>query len=299
MKLLLFTKKTIEKIIRNQKLGVFDFFTSSDLGRSETRAIIKQGILSIDNQNVDLSSIKRLKEDTIYFIQDKKFKPLILFSEKTNKVYKLIPTRDYPSFTIAGSPMHQITFSTPKKDTESKVKLFGRIDKNSIALDTCFGLGYSAIELSKRCKEVYSFEKDEIVLKIAKINPYSSEAFKSDKIKLKQEDVFSGIKNFPENYFDIILHDPPTFTISPELYSREFYSELHRVLKNKGLLYHYTPRPGNKKLKRDFPNEVKKRLADSGFIILKYSDIAQGFICRKNDFYIENKNKRFLTSKFL
>jgi predicted methyltransferase len=58
-----------------------------------------------------------------------------------------------------------------------------------------------------------------------------------------EEDILEGIKQFSDNFFDEIIHDPPTFKYSPDIYSKQFYEELFRVLKKGGKLYHYSPLP--------------------------------------------------------
>ena len=65
--------------------------------------------------------------------------------------------------------------------------------------------------------------------------------------------------------FDAVLHDPPSFGIAGELYSQTFYDQLARVLKRKGMLFHYTGTPNKLTSGRDVPNEVATRLRRAGF----------------------------------
>ena len=90
-----------------------------------------------------------------------------------------------------------------------------------------------------------------IVLAISneKFNPYSKELFSNEKIEIRQKNIFEEISQFEDSFFDRIIHDPPTFKYSPELYSREFLAELYRVLKKGGILYHYCPCPQKTKEK--------------------------------------------------
>ena len=64
---------------------------------------------------------------------------------------------------------------------------------------------------------------------------------------------------------DAILHDPPRFGIAGELYSQAFYDQLARVLKPRGLLFHYTGSPNKLTSGRDVPREVQQRLTRAGF----------------------------------
>ncbi|HIE35858.1 MAG TPA: hypothetical protein EYP89_01300 [Candidatus Omnitrophica bacterium] len=186
-------------------------------------------------------------------------KKIALFSKKTNLFYKLMPTGDWPTICLGSVPMHKLP--SPKKDTQRKI---GFLRPYGVVLDTCAGLGYTAILSSSKVKKVITFEKDENVLFLVRLNPFSKGLFKAKNIELKEEDVIEGIKKFKGNYFDCILHDPPTFKLSPSLYSESFYIQLFRVLKIKGKLFHYTPLY---KIKRgyDFPAKVKGNLKKSWF----------------------------------
>ena len=77
------------------------------------------------------------------------------------------------------------------------------------------------------------------------------------------------------------MHDPPRFSGSTgDLYSLEFYKELHRVLKPRGLLFHYTGEPR----RRGAPSILKgirERLEKAGFRVLYYDEDAQGYVAAK------------------
>ena len=64
---------------------------------------------------------------------------------------------------------------------------------------------------------------------------------------------------------DAILHDPPRFGLAGELYSQAFYGHLARVLRRKGMLFHYTGAPNRASRGRDMAGEVAKRLRTAGF----------------------------------
>ncbi|PMP92734.1 MAG: hypothetical protein C0171_00095 [Caldisphaera sp.] len=59
------------------------------------------------------------------------------------------------------------------------------------------------------------------------------------------------------------------------LYSKEFYKDLLSVLKQNGILFHYTGEPCRVKGK-SFPSRISSKLKSVGFRILKYDDIAMG-----------------------
>lgn len=184
-----------------------------------------------------------------------------MFSEETNLYYKLMPTTDWPTITLSSTPMHRYVHVSPKEDTETKIKEITPI-KGQV-LDTCCGLGYTAIMASRKAEHLHVFEKDNNVLFIAGLNPHSLELFNNPKITIHKQEIFEGIKQFENETFDRIIHDPPTFRYAPELYSSEFHSELYRVLKG-GILYHYCPCPQKTK-GRQFYITILKKLQEAGF----------------------------------
>ncbi len=185
---------------------------------------------------------------------------------RSGKYYKLLPTvpTSYPSLEISGIHMHRIWNSDPKQDTIQKIRA-ARIRRNDIVLDTCMGLGYTAIWSAKRgAHRVYTVEIDPNVIGIAKQNPWSWELDR-DNITTIKGDVTRLIREFPDNFFDKVIHDPPRISAETgDLYGSEFYRELYRVLKPGGVLFHYTGNPG-KKRKGNFPGRVASRLKNAGF----------------------------------
>ena len=136
-------------------------------------------------------------------------------------------------------------------------------------LDTCTGLGYTAIEASKRAEEVYTYEIDEAVAELQKINPYSEGLFKNNNIIRSLGDVFIEIRKLRNEFFDRIIHDPPRLSLATLLYSQEFYNSMFRVLKRPGKIFHYTGSPGSKYRKVDLKKGVMRRMGISGFCNLK------------------------------
>ncbi len=181
---------------------------------------------------------------------------------------------------IDGVRMHQTKNKTPLQDAADKASVLG-VRTGSIVLDVCTGLGYSAIACTKAgAGMVYTIEKDESVLRIAKENPFSKELFSNPKIEIVNKDAVEAIRAFPDGFFDCVLHDPPRLSHAGELYSLEFYKQLHRVLKNEGKLFHYTGTPGAARGK-NIPKGVKQRLAEAGFMEIKWVEGCLGFTAKK------------------
>jgi predicted methyltransferase len=82
---------------------------------------------------------------------------------------------------------------------------------------------------------------------------------------LIQADIVERIPTLADQSVDAVLHDPPRFGIAGELYSQTFYEQLARVLKRRGLLFHYTGTPNKLTSGRDVPKEVSTRLRHCGF----------------------------------
>ena len=100
------------------------------------------------------------------------------------------------------------------------------------------------------------------------LNPWSPEnsGDADDRLSLTQADITDAIALIPDGSVDAVLHDPPRFGIAGELYSAAFYQQLARVLRRKGLLFHYTGSPNALSSGRDVPREVARRLHGAGFV---------------------------------
>jgi predicted methyltransferase len=240
---------------------------SLDLGMSESVVHIKdQNIVFPDGQKITQDDVKKImKKDTVCFIiENSRLIKAVIFSEDTNKFYKLVPTgqNTWPTLEISGIRMHVTKSMSPKEDTEKKISYVQPC--TGTVLDTCTGLGYTAI-LASKTAEVYTFEIDKNVIEIQRLNPYSQALFDNPKIHRYNEDIFVAVKKFKDNFFDRIIHDPPRLNLSTLLYSQEFYNECYRVMKKQGKIYHYTGDPGSKKRGLDIASGVIKRMAKSGF----------------------------------
>jgi predicted methyltransferase len=244
------------------------------LGRTKTKVIVKEDTVLFNDKEILLEEFKKVKEGACYIVdEDNLVKQISFFSDETNLYYKLVPTGSWPTIKLSSVPMHRHIGVSPKKDTESKIKDVWPV--RGIVLDTCCGLGYTAIMASKNAEKVHTFERDENVQRIAHYNPYSQELFDNKKIEIHLESVDLGIKNFSNEYFNRIIHDPPTFKISPELYSDEFYKELYRVMKKGAILYHYAPWPG--KLKgNEFYKKIICKLEQVEFKKIEYHESSSG-----------------------
>jgi hypothetical protein len=150
------------------------------------------------------------------------------------------------------------------EDANMKAKLCAR--KGIDMLEICTGLGYASIACLKRgVRSIVTIEKDKDVLELAKLNPWSQKLFTDDRATVIIGDATDQILAIDDNSFHAVMHDPPRFSMAPELYTTDFYGQLFRVLKRKGILLHYVGSPGAKHRKRDLQKGIMRRLREAGF----------------------------------
>lgn len=207
----------------------------------------------------------KLKDRTIYYRDGEDFAPV---SRYAGSLIKLVPTQwGAPTFEIDGIKMLPTSKESPLDDARRKVALVQ--PRNKIILDTCGGLGYfAACCLEAGVAHIHSFEKNEDVLWLRTLNPWSPDPdapSSGDRLQLTHADVTAAILDIPDASVDALLHDPPRFGIAGELYSQMFYRQLARVLRGGGRLFHYTGSPNKLTTGRDVPREVQKRLEIAGF----------------------------------
>jgi hypothetical protein len=265
-----------EQLVGAHLWGKEEIGISLDLGISLDKVKIKEDEFEFpDNQKLSLRIIRKIAKsnDQCFFVEGSEAFKIQLLSKDTNKFLKLHATglATAPVREISGIPMQKHKDMSPLLDAKRKIDEIAPISGK--VLDTCCSLGYTAI-LAGQSAEVNTFEIDPGVIEIARHNPHSQELFSNPRIKLEMGDVSEEIKKLEQESFDFIVHDPPTLSIAGDLYSSAFFSELLRVLKPKGRLYHYAGSPGAKYRNQDIVKGVKKRLKGAGF--LKVSDTYDG-----------------------
>jgi predicted methyltransferase len=176
--------------------------------------------------------------------------------------YRLFPTDGAPALVVDGVLMHRRQGTTPDADAREKVRAL-RI-RGGRVLDTCAGLGYSAIAAAEAGAHVLAVEVDPGVLAAARGNPASAGLFEHPSIALVLADSVELVAALPSGAFAAVLHDPPTLSRAGDLYAGTFYRELHRVLARHGQLFHYTGEPGAAR-GRDVASGVVRRLEAAGF----------------------------------
>jgi len=221
---------------------------------------------------------KLIEKDNKYYIEKKgKLEKVAIF---TDHYYSLKPYNGIPLLEIDGIRMHLIKeYPNPLQYAKEVVKTIKFTGKETV-FDTCGGLGYLAIEESKKAKKVISCEIRKEILTLGKLNPYSKDYFASKNIEIKNKSSFDYIKKLDKENIDLVMHDPPKLALAPELYSKDFYKEVSRVLKPSGIFFHYIGTIGIHKGRR-FDLEIIKRLQETGFKNCKYIEKLQAIICNK------------------
>jgi uncharacterized protein len=259
----LLTSKAHSILQRAARDGVATVACSLDLDRSIDTVEI--GASEWTWQGRSFPYLAHCKDRTIYYWTDTAFEPAARF---TTSLIKLVPT-DWgpPTFEIDGIKMLPTAHVSPYVDAQRKVALVH--PRGKTVLDTCGGLGYFAsCCLADGARQVASYEKSADVMWLRTLNPWSPQTSRDadDRLSLTQADIVTAIALLPDASVDAVLHDPPRFGVAGELYSAAFYRQLARVLKRRGLLFHYTGSPNALTSARDVPREVARRLQSAGFV---------------------------------
>ena len=221
--------------------------------------------VSIGHHAIPKSELVRAnRSNVLYTPIDGRLEKLQFFR---GHLFKLAPTGGFPALEIDGIRMHRAKDMLPEEEAEIKVGCLN-IKTGCRVLDICTGLGYSAQEAARIGARVVTLEKYSAVIELARRNPCSTDLFSfvsSGLIHIMVCDAARSIDNFPDSFFDGIIHDPPTFSFAGELYSLRFYKQLRRIIRESGSLLHYTGQPGFRYRRRDLSRGVGRRLLEAGF----------------------------------
>ena len=231
--------------------------TSLDLGLTHIEMPLPSTMLS----NEQLDEIAN-NEQVCYVVKEGAIEKIQRFSKHFNRFYSLMPTYSAPTMLVAGFPMHRIKGTDPYQDTLSKIKAIAPI--KGTVLDTTMGLGYTAVQAAKTAVHVTTIELDPTVVDICRYNPWSQGLFNLTNLTRLIGSAYDHVATFATDQFTIIIHDPPTFRLAGDLYSADFYRQLHRILKPKGRLFHYIGDPQSK-LGSRVTKGVVQRLKEAGF----------------------------------
>jgi hypothetical protein len=235
-------------------------------------------------QDVVLSSSTQIKTSQLEFIlprdliQNKDTRTIFIYDKAgwrkwqhfdpvSNRFYKMVyvtPGKP-PTIEISGIKMHITQKGDPEQDTLNKLQSFRNLQ--GTVLDTCTGLGYTAISSARNqnVMKVISCEKDLNVHRLARQNPWSLELYENPKILPVLSAVQDLVKSIPDLMVNTVIHDPPRFNLAAELYSQVFYQQIYRILQKGGEFYHYTGDPNQKTRRNSLAMVTQSRLKEIGF----------------------------------
>lgn len=256
---------TVAPLLDARQAGKNSAVTSLDLGLTKIEVSLgPEGVDLGGGQWLPWDSLEEIgqHESVCYLIKDGEAAKIQRFSEYLDRFYSLMPTQGAPTLLISGVLMHRIKGIDPHRDTLTKVRTIAPMQGR--VLDTCTGLGYTAIEAARVAEEVITIELDPTVLDVARLNPWSQALFDNPRIEQIVGDSFEEIQVFEDESFSRIVHDPPMFSLAGDLYSGECYRHLFRILKPKGRMFHYIGDLGSRS-GRNVARGVVRRLQEAGF----------------------------------
>lgn len=296
----------VRQIAEAMAAGSASVELSLDLNLSKSRFAIKGDCLVLDKTlEVDLKDLAPVASSgqKVFALSCDGIVPIEV---RADGYYKLVPTDTVPTLEIDGIKMHRSKDIDPFVDAREKTKLV--VNLGDYVLDTCGGLGYSALfALKAGAEKVVSTEKSRAVIQIRQQNPWLTAAgvggggpvkngsaenglvknglaqIDLARIELVHADITHYICELSDQSFDAVIHDPPRFTSSTgELYGKAFYAQLFRVMKQSSRLFHYTGSPKKINHQDRFIKNAMKRLEQAGFSKVMFNDHLQGIHALKN-----------------
>jgi predicted methyltransferase len=247
--------------------------TSLDLGLSRaTVRLTPAGVLLPDTTEgsvvswEEVARIARAKTGNAggrcFAVREGRVEEIASYSSQTDRRCSLLATAGAPTMLVSGVQMHRTSGVDPWTDTLTKVRcvapVVGRV------LDTCTGLGYTAIVAAERAAEVVTVELDPGAVEVARQNPWSRPLFEHPRIVRRLGDSAEVVADFPDGAFARVIHDPPAFSLAGDLYAGAFYRQLYRVLGRGGRLFHYVGSAASGSGER-VTRGVVRRLQEAGF----------------------------------
>lgn len=275
------TSARASEILRAARTKAKEKRVTVSLDLNRTRAVVRirgQKAVLPDGIELSLNDLRSLSRRSarVFVVQGRQLVPV---ERRGNYYYKLMATDSAPTLEISGVKMHRTQGCCPYAQAEAIVRTV--VGPGDRVLDTCGGLGYTAIWAARLGAErVVSVEHDMDVLEMARLNPWSEEYFFDSRIDVLAEDVTEFLTGEPAGSFDAAVHDPPHISRAGELYGKQFYFEISRVLRATGKLYHYVGEPYSRRGQKDIHRGVAERLSAAGLEPTYVKELA-GFVCSK------------------
>jgi len=256
-------KKHVDIIQKAQAKGDERVSLNIDLGYTKKK-------VSLLLSDFDGLPLDKIKSKNVYVLNNGEIHQLAMFHD--NNYYKLaVHYGEMPTVEISGMRMHMVKHESDLDKFSKRVINHLLISGSDLVLDTCMGLGYSAMKSSEKAKRVITCERSTAVYELAKENPYSTKLFDNKKIEIVIEPIQDYLKRTDEK-FNVIVHDPPSFKMDSYLYSSEFNELLLSKAAPDCKLYHYTGRPFSRNRPKKIVENLIKRLELLGWKNVEYDD---------------------------
>ncbi len=268
-------------ILQAKASGLKKTTASLDLGfsRQEIRLDLA-GIVTDTKPLLDWRQLQTIadSENKCFRVLNGSCEEIRTYSESSRRSFSLFPTAEAPGLMISGFTMHRFKDISPWRAARAMIRaaepIHGRV------LDTATGLGYTAIIAAQKAAAVISIEFYSGSLDMARSNPWSQELFNHPCIRLIAGDSSEEIANFADEYFTIIIHDPPSMSLAGDLYGAAFYRQAWRVLAANGRMFHYLGDPKSESGRRTSKGVVQ-RLQTAGFRRIIPKPFAHGVLACK------------------
>jgi hypothetical protein len=275
------TPDLAEKVLEAIESGRRGLACSLDLGRTQTTAALSEhGLTPADGPLIPVDGLREAASARrgVFLFEGGRLEPIEI---RGGQFYKVVPTDEAPTIEISGIQMHRTTGTRPFANAMESAQTVVR--EGSRVLDTCGGLGYTAIAAARLgAASVVSVEADPHVRAIARRNPWSAEYFRSPGISRPEGDVAEYVESQAEGVFDCVLHDPPRVSRAGDLYGGAFYAALARVLGRGGRMFHYTGEPYRRRRGNSFVDGVVRRLREAGFDVERCERL-EGVVARRGE----------------
>ncbi|HLZ61824.1 MAG TPA: spermine synthase, partial [Ktedonosporobacter sp.] len=113
-----------EQLLAAKRQGQTTLALSPDLGISTvTIQVSPEGVIFPTGEHLSWPAIEKINKATsnCFIVEDDSIRAIQFFSEDTNRMCSLLPTRRTPSMLIAGFTMHRIVDIDPMQDTLKKI----------------------------------------------------------------------------------------------------------------------------------------------------------------------------------
>jgi len=203
---------------------------SIDLALSKTRIkLTADGLCTVHDEDRLLATWDELqmiadKKQGCYALYDDGSKPwhVSTISSSSGIPASLCPplqASGAPTMILGGFTMHRIAGDdmNPTVDTAAKLSCF-RFFPGASVLDTCMGLGYTALGAARKVGptgRVVTVEYDVASVEMAAHNPWSKGLFDGTlPVEVHQGDSCEIVRQFPAQTFNFVCHDPPARALS-------------------------------------------------------------------------------------